>query len=58
MGKLKEIQQKLLSINPARFQSLCDAFLYYTEEGFPPLHCTGSQLKYVNYPVPRAQGFL
>lgn len=43
MSKLHEIEKKLISINDAVFQNVCDAYLYFTEREYPDLHRTGSQ---------------
>lgn len=43
MSKLQEIEKKLISINDAVFQNVCDAYLYFTENEYPDLHRTGSQ---------------
>ncbi len=41
--KLQEIENKLLSINDAVFQNVCDAFLYFTENAYPDINRSGSQ---------------
>jgi hypothetical protein len=41
--KLQEIENKLLSINDAVFQNLCDAYLYFTEKEYPEINRSGSQ---------------
>lgn len=43
MNKLQEIENALISINDAVFQNLCDAYLFFTEEGYPEIDRTGSQ---------------
>lgn len=43
-GRLQLIEQKLLSIDSAAFQNLCDAYLVLREEEFISFNRTGSQL--------------
>ncbi len=43
MTKLQEIENKLLSVNDAVFQNVCDAYLFYTEPNFQDINRTGSQ---------------
>jgi hypothetical protein len=42
MSKLHEIEEKLISVNDAVFQNICDALLYYTEDNYPDISRTGS----------------
>ncbi|HEY1038008.1 MAG TPA: ATP-binding protein [Bacteroidia bacterium] len=44
MSKLHDIESKLLKINDSVFQTVCDAYLYFTEAEYPELHRTGSQV--------------
>lgn len=43
-GRLQLIEQKLIAIDPAGFQNLCDAYLMMREEGVRSFNRTGSQL--------------
>ncbi|MFB9843900.1 P-loop NTPase [Mucilaginibacter ginsenosidivorans] len=43
MSKLQEIEQKLIRVNDAVFQNVCDAVLFSTERNFSTIHRTGSQ---------------
>lgn len=43
MSKLQEIEQKLVSINDAVFQDLCDSYLYLTERNCTSINRTGSK---------------
>ena len=43
MSKLQDIEKKLMSINEAKFQNVCDAYLFFTEHDYPNLHRSGSQ---------------
>ncbi|MBS9774714.1 MAG: hypothetical protein KGV59_06120, partial [Tenacibaculum sp.] len=44
MGRLQLIEQKLIAINQAEFQNLCDAYITLREDKFNSLNRTGSQL--------------
>lgn len=43
-GRLQLIEQKLIAIDPAGFQNLCDAYLILRENEYSSLNRTGSQL--------------
>ncbi|SFT71233.1 hypothetical protein SAMN04489724_1758 [Algoriphagus locisalis] len=43
-GRLQLIEQKLIAIDPAGFQNLCDTYLMMREEGVRSFNRTGSQL--------------
>ncbi len=43
-GRLQLIEQKLIAINPAEFQNLCDTYLILREETHSSFNRTGSQL--------------
>lgn len=43
-GRLQLIEQKLIAIDPAGFQNLCDAYLILREDEYSSLNRTGSQL--------------
>ncbi len=43
-GRLQLIEQKLVAIDPAGFQNLCDAYLILRENEYSSLNRTGSQL--------------
>lgn len=43
-GRLQLIEQKLIAIDPAGFQNLCDAYLILRESEYSSLNRTGSQL--------------
>ena len=43
-GRLQLIEQKLIAIDPAGFQNLCDAYLILREVEYTSLNRTGSQL--------------
>ncbi|MBS1633848.1 MAG: ATP-binding protein, partial [Bacteroidetes bacterium] len=43
MSKLQDIEAKLITINDAVFQDLCDAYLYYTETDFSSINRIGSK---------------
>lgn len=43
-GRLQLIEQKLIAIDPAGFQNLCDAYLILRENEYTSLNRTGSQL--------------
>ncbi len=43
MSKLQEIERKLIQVNDAVFQNVCDALLYFTESNYPNLMRSGSQ---------------
>ena len=43
-GRLQLIEQKLLAIDGAEFQNLCDTYLTLREDEYTSLNRTGSQL--------------
>ncbi|MFI5162976.1 MAG: hypothetical protein ACHQHN_16970, partial [Sphingobacteriales bacterium] len=43
MTKLQEIEQKLISVNDAVFQNICDAILFVIERNSENINRTGSQ---------------